>query len=241
MSKKHAPSSAPSAIPSWLWTEASHDLRQPLQSLELIASTLPGSSAEEIERSARTIVRLSQSTGQMHAFLAGFAALAERHEAGNAVLTTIALDEVCQAAIGQVAPLGQVRGIDISATLAVAAVAGDRDWVRDTIAGLLLNAIKLSRGTDIEVTLASRRGRGQAQGSMRLDVVFEAALISPRQLRAAFVDVSWPDRPGAWQLGLGLGSICHVAQLLGGGFEHRSLANSRQKFTLLFGGGLDRR
>ena len=234
MADKHVLNPVPPAIPSWLWAEASHDLRQPLQALEWIALALPATSPDELRRSADNIVQLSQMIGRMHALLAGLAVLAEGSSGRGAETATsaVALDDLSRAAIADIAELAEDRGVGISATLPAVArtVTVPGSWLQEAVTGLLLHAIKNTRGKNIAVTLQD------AGELIRLDVVFEAGEISPRLLKAAFVDASYGKKPSAWKLGLGLGMLSHLARVLGIGFTRRATGNDTHTLTLLIGG-----
>lgn len=234
MADKHVPNPEPLAIPSWLWAEASHDLRQPLQALEWIAFALPAASPDELRRSADNIVKLTQMIGRMHALLAGLAALAEgsSRRSAETVTSAVALDNLSRAAIADIAELAEDRGVGISVTLPALTrtVALPGNWLQEAVTGLLLHAIQNTRGKNIAMTLHDDGRR------IRLDVVFEAGEISPRLLKAAFVDVSSGKKPSGWKLGLGLGMLTHLARVLGIGITRCATGNEVHTLTLLIGG-----
>jgi signal transduction histidine kinase/ActR/RegA family two-component response regulator len=215
---------------------ASHDLRQPLQSLLLNSSAL---SRLPIEGECRAI---AQDIGE------GIEALRQMLDAlldvsqldAGAVsprLQKVALAELLEGVCARFRPAAAAKGLELSHECPHAlAVTSDAQMLRRIVANLVDNAIKFTAAG--RVTLDARVDDARA-GEVLLTIADTGAGIDPADRERVFEDLVQlhnPQRDRAAGTGLGLGIVRRLARVLGIDYEIDSQPGRGTRFVLHLSG-----
>lgn len=218
-----SPSASPRGAGAGLWAQASHDLRQPVQALLLLARTLPSTPPEELETMARRLESAMQGLQDMLETLADLARL----EAGllEAGLGPCPLLEATAGALEDTRWAYEEQGIAVRQALGPWIVRSSGKRLRLLVASLVLNAVRLGRGG--EMLIASRR-RGSR---LDLELYFSGPAATRADAGGAFIELRRKGSAAA-QLALGLGAVAHLSRALGHSFAARAAPSGGSRFVL---------
>ncbi|MBI5164185.1 MAG: PAS domain S-box protein [Magnetospirillum sp.] len=209
---------------------ASHDLRQPVQSLILLSSLLrertAGSSLTQI------VAPLDQSIAALNGMLGGLLDVS-RLDAGvvEAHVEDLALHDLVGRLAAEYTSLAGQKGLRLRWHCPRSHVRTDPQLIERILRNLLDNALKYTRSGGI---LVGCRRRG---GEWRVDVVDTGVGISDTHLDGIFEEFFQVDNPARDRtkgLGLGLSIVRRLARLIGGrvGVASRPGRGSRFSLTL---------
>ena len=197
---------------------ASHDLRQPLQAAMLFFSQLQR--ASDAQRRARAADGVERGLAEAMVMLEG---MAEHLRLESGTLTAdcqpVALADLLDALVLELAPAARGAGIDLRAARSTAAVLADPALLTRILRNLVTNALLHSRGTRVRV-LVRRRGERLA-----IMVADDGVGIAADEAEALFLP--YTQGAGSRRLGhgsgLGLAIAREMAHLMDGGltFEPR--------------------
>ena len=219
---------------------ASHDLRQPVQSLALLLTLL--------ERQVEGVTKAVSTTRMMRSALGGLTALLtaildiSRLDAGviEPKLEAVDLGRLLEALVTEYQPKAAAQGLELRLASRPALVQTDAALCERAIRNLIDNAVRYTRRGGV---LVGVRGRGS---SVRVDVVDTGAGVPKEKYREIFEEFNQLDNPGrdlAKGLGLGLAIVARVATLIGAKVEVSSRVGRRIALFLDFavGAGVERR
>lgn len=207
---------------------ASHDLRQPLQSLTLLKTllhqTVTGDRAKEL------LARFAQTLGAMSGMLDTLLDI-NQIEAGavESHLQTFSIDDVLDRLRDEFTALAQAGGIGMHIAPCSALVRSDPHLLEQMIRNLLGNAIKYTRRG--RILLGCRR-----RGDRLLVEVWDSGIgIASDQLQTIFEEfhqIGHTPEDGSRGLGLGLSIVQRLGHLLGHGVRVRSVPGKGSVFTI---------
>ena len=192
------------------WDQASHDLRQPVQSLQLLAQVFARhAKSDPVREAADHMRRVVDDLARMHEALVALSRL----ECGRTVPAPRAL-AVGEVVNGIVRELGEAAGAH-GASLRLgrglgARVEADPAWLALILRGLVLFALAQAEGGEVAIT--GRAGRE----AVTVTVAFPGPAIPDRTAAGVFLEATGParDAAGAGAL-LGPGYLARACSLLG--------------------------
>ena len=207
---------------------ASHDLRQPLQSLTLLQELL----AQTVDEGKRQtlLTRFGVTLGAMSGMLNALLDI-NQIEAGvvDARTVTFPVAEVLNRLRDEFTYLAQSRHLTLHILPTSAVVQSDPRLLEQMIRNLLGNAIKYTKSGKI---LLGCRRHGQ---TLRIEVWDTGIGIADNELHAIFDEfhqIGNDARERARGLGLGLSIVQRLGQLLGHGIDVRSIVGKGSVFTI---------
>jgi K+-sensing histidine kinase KdpD len=205
-----------------LWVQASHDLRQPVQALLLLARALPNTPPAELAALGRHLELAVQGLQGMLETLADLARL----EAGlvDAGIAPCPLLEAVAAAIEETHSVCEEQGVSVRRALGPWLVRSSSKRLPALIASMVLNAAKQARGS--EILMASRR-RGSR---LDLELYYRGQGAPVAAARGAFIELRRTS--GETELALGPAAIAHVGRALGHAFASQPLSGGGNRFVL---------
>ncbi len=204
------------------WDQASHDLRQPIQSLELLSQIFSRhADSEPLRQAADHMRRVVAGLGRMHDDLIRLSCLECGHSppARQAVnMAGLVRDNVRE--LSAVAPN---RRLDLNADGLGTVSEADPRWLSVILRSMLLLALRDSGDGTISV------GGESGEDTVSVAVTFEGEDIPGRVAESIFVEAngSGESRPIP-----GPGYLRHVCELLGYRFELGGAARGRQALRL---------
>ncbi len=205
---------------------ASHDLRQPLYAISLLADTL---AYQTLDDTGRTIVaRQQQAIGLLRGLFDNLLDLS-KFEAGKvtARLQTVPVDEIATPLLAQFAPLAEQKGLELSFDTDSAAIRTDPGLLQRLLGNLLSNAIRYTHKgyVRLEAHVLHKRivfavrdsGPGIDAGSQ--SSIFEA-----------FVQLDNMHRTRDGGIGLGLAIARRISEVLDAGLQLESAPGSGSTF-----------
>lgn len=207
---------------------ASHDLRQPLQSLtllqELLAQTVKG------EKPQKLIARLEQTLGAMSGMLNALLDI-NQIEAGVVEAKPVAfpISDLLDRLRDEFTYLAQARGLSLHILPCTAIVESDPRLLEQMIRNLLGNALKYTKRGKI---LLGCRRRGK---ELRIEVWDSGIGIAEDELHAIFDEFHQIDnaaRERSRGLGLGLSIVQRLGHLLGHDIDVRSVPGKGSTFAI---------
>lgn len=212
---------------------ASHDLRQPMQSLTLLHELLTQTSDEDKRR--KLLGRVDSTLGAMSGMLN---ALLDINQIESGVITaqvaTFPLAEVFDRLRDEFTYMAQTRSLKLRIMPTRALVESDPRLLEQMIRNLLGNAIKYTRKGKI---LLGCRRRG---GALRVEVWDTGIGIAESERHAIFDEfhqIGNDARERTRGLGLGLSIVQRLGLLLGHGIDVRSILGTGSVFTIAIGAG----
>ncbi len=211
---------------------ASHDLRQPLQSLLLNSGAL---SRMPLDGESRAIVSdIIEGIEHLRQMLDALLDVSQLDAGAVAPrLQAVALAELLEAVCARFRPTAAAKGLQLSHECASGlAVTSDAQMLRRILANLIDNAIKYTLSGS--VTLAAQADP-QRPGFVRLTVADTGVGIDPGDRDRVFEDLVQlhnPQRDRAAGMGLGLGIVRRLAQVLGIEYEVDSRQGEGTRFVL---------
>ena len=211
---------------------ASHDLRQPLQSLTLLQELLAQS--VEGEKPQKLLARLERTLGAMSGMLNALLDI-NQIEAGvvDAKAVTFPVTEVLDRLRDEFTYLAQTRSLSLHILPSAAIVKSDPRLLEQMIRNLLGNAIKYTKHGKI---LLGCRRRGE---TLRIEVWDTGIGIADDELHAIFDEFHQVDnaaRERSRGLGLGLSIVQRLGHLLGHDVDVRSIVGKGSIFTITIAG-----
>ncbi|MBK8972464.1 MAG: response regulator [Hahellaceae bacterium] len=188
---------------------ASHDLRQPLQTIQLLTDTL----ANEVTDEGRPVARqLQQATAGLRALVNNLLDLS-RLENGTLQPqhSEFALQPLLDAMEGTFKGLAQERGLNLRIRPSPVWVRSDRTLLEQCLSNLISNALKYTPAGTVLVTARRRKGR------LWLDVRDSGVGIPLAQQPTIFNEfeqLNNPERDRRRGFGLGLAIVRRACQLL---------------------------
>ena len=207
---------------------ASHDLRQPLQALDLQRAVLARRVADP--EALQTLRELGLSIDVMRNTLDALLDLSQLETGAiKAEVGEFALDELFRRIAGEFRGLAAAKGLELKVVPTSAVVRSDPRLLERIVQNLVANAVKYTHAG--KVLLGCRRRGGQ----LRIEVGDTGIGIAPDQLEAIFEEfyqVANAARERRFGLGLGL-SIAHAAaKLLGSTLDVRSALGRGSSFAV---------
>lgn len=208
---------------------ASHDLRQPMQTLGIYLHLLSESTPPAHKPVAAEALRAFDTTQRMLSSLLDIAAL----ESGNQQMQRQGVDmaALLTALAGQIRPLAAARGLEVRLRTCPVQVETDPVMMERMLRNLMDNALKYTaKGA---VLLACRQGR---DGGLRVKVADSGPGIPPDKRDLIFEDfyqVANPERDRSKGLGLGLATVSRTARLLGYRLELYSRLGKGSSFVVV--------
>jgi PAS domain S-box-containing protein len=199
---------------------ASHDLRQPLQSITLLSDALARSGLDDAQR--RTVDLLDASTRSMADLLEALLDIS-RFDAGDiaSTLAPVAATDLIERIAAELHPSATVRGLELKTCCPARdlSLLTDEKLLRSLLRTLVGNAIKFTeRG---RILVAVRRRGNQALVQVRDSGIG----IAPEHAESIFEDYFQVDNPARDRgkgLGLGLPIASRIARLIGSELSCRS-------------------
>ncbi len=213
---------------------ASHDLRQPLQSLTLLQELLVQS--VEGAKPQKLLARLSQTLGAMSGMLNALLDI-NQIEAGviEAHFSSFPIADVFDQLRDEFTYLAQTRGLSLRILPSTAVVHSDPRLLQQMIRNLLGNAIKYTKKGKI---LLGCRRRGD---TVHIEVWDSGIGIAATELHAIFDEfhqVGNAARERSRGLGLGLSIVQRLGRLLEHGIDVRSVPDKGSVFSITIAGAL---
>jgi two-component system CheB/CheR fusion protein len=212
---------------------ASHDLRQPLQSLTLVHALL--TQTVEGEKPMELVVRMGQTlaavTGMLNALLD-----INQIEAGvvEAQPSTFPIDDVLGRLHDEFVYEAEAKRLDLRAVASSLTVYSDPRLLEQMIRNLLANALKYTKQG--KILLGCRR---QA-GTVHVEIWDTGVGIDANELQAIFEEFHQLDnlaRERHLGLGLGLSIVKRLGELLGHAIEVRSVPGKGSVFSIVIARG----
>ncbi|MGB0126681.1 MAG: HAMP domain-containing sensor histidine kinase [Rhodocyclaceae bacterium] len=229
LTRKNREAERADAAKSRFLTAASHDLRQPLQSLSLLSATLALRLGEGEERQLVRGISSSVETVQGQ-----FAALMDisRLDAGlvSPEYRDFPLAPLLAKLAGEFAPVAAAKGLSLRVGPCGYWVRSDADLLQRTLRSLLANAIHY---TDRGAVMVLARWR---RAGVEIEVRDSGIGIAPEQQEYVFEEffqLNNPARDRRKGMGLGLAIAKRVADLLGHPLRLRSAAGRGSVFSVL--------
>ena len=214
------PQSKADAAP--LWVQASHDLRQPVQALLLLARALPNTPPAELGALARHLELAVQGLQGMLETLADLARL----DAGlvDAGIAPCPLLEAAAHALEETRWACEQQSVSVRRALGPWIVRSSSKRLSVLIASLVLNAVKHARGS--EILMASRR-RGSR---LDLELYYRSSGAPAAAPWGAFIELRRSS--GETELALGPAAVAHLCRALGHSFAAQPLSGGGNRFVL---------
>lgn len=226
VTRKSKASGAAGLQASQVWLRADHDLRQPVQSLAMLAHTLSADCTEQerIETAAK-ITLVTDSLRDMLDTLSVLARLASGQQAPEARQGSAAA--LADRVVAELDPVASRLRIAVGRTGVQGQILADLALLERCVRGLVLFALKFGTGREIRIDCR------QLKAQVSIDVVYEGpdpAAFIPRQ---AFVDLSpmLVSPPRVLQE-IGLAFIAALSVTLGVAFSHGTARSGRRRLTL---------
>lgn len=207
---------------------ASHDLRQPLQSLTLLKELL--AQCVEGEKPQQLVTRLGQTLGAMSGMLN---ALLDINQIEAGVIepgrVEFPISNILDKLREEFSYMAQAQSLSLHILPTSALVQSDPALLEQILRNLLGNAVKYTRNGKI---LIGCRRRGD---QLRVEVWDTGIGIAENQLQAIFDEFHQVDnaaRERSRGLGLGLSIVKQLAQLLGHEIDVRSILGKGSVFTV---------
>ena len=206
---------------------ASHDLRQPLQTIGLLLGVLQRRLADADSRDL--LGKLDDTLADMTALLDTLVDISQIERGTiSPRVTAFPVAPVLARARDEFGPLAAAKGLALHVMPSAARIRSDRRLLWRILANLLSNAIKY---TDRGRILLGCRRHGE---TVRIEVWDTGIGIPPDSLDAVFQEFYRLDRPDQTPFGLGLGLyiVRRLAQLLGHDITVRSLPGKGTMFAV---------
>lgn len=208
---------------------ASHDLRQPLQSLTLIQALL--AQCVDGDRPQKLVARLDQTLGAMSGMLNALLDI-NQIEAGviEPKRRIFRLSEIFERLRDEFTYLAQTRSLSLHIQPSSAMIESDPRLLEQIIRNLLGNAVKYTRTGKILLGCRHRAG------ALRIEIWDSGIGIPENELHAIFDEfhqVGNPARERSLGLGLGLTIVQRLSQLLDHEIDVRSVLGRGSVFSII--------
>ncbi|MGV8952494.1 MAG: CheR family methyltransferase [Cypionkella sp.] len=208
---------------------ASHDLRQPLQSLKLVQGMLSKSMHDDAAK--KLLARLDDTVGAMSGMLNTLLDI-NQIEAGTVEAHKIAfpIDDILRRLRGEFTYIAQSQGLKLRVVPSTIIVMSDPQLLEQMMRNLLANALKYTRTGKIVVG-CRRRGK-----MITIEVVDTGIGIPKRELSAIFDEYHQlhnEARERSQGLGLGLAIVKRLGDLLDHHVDVRSVPHRGSSFSIM--------
>lgn len=207
---------------------ASHDLRQPLQSLKLVQGMLAKSMHDE--QAKKLLARLDDTVGAMSGMLNTLLDI-NQIEAGTVQAHKIGfpVDDILRRLRGEFSYVAQAQGLELRVVPSTMVVLSDPQLLEQMMRNLLSNALKYTR-TGKVVVGCRRRG-----DNATIEIIDSGIGIPRRELAAIFDEYHQlhnEARERSQGLGLGLSIVKRLGDLLGHAIGVKSTPNRGSSFSI---------
>lgn len=207
---------------------ASHDIRQPLQTLTLLQGLLENEVKGEDAR--KLVLRLDETLGAMSGILNTLLDIS-RIESGSVLpeMTDFPINDLLQKLAEEFAYLANAQGLDLRVQPCSVLVHSDQALLEQMIRNLLTNALKFTKHG--KVLLGCRRHGG----TLSIEVWDTGIGIPESELQAIFVEYHQIDnqaRERRLGLGLGLSIVQRLGNLLGSRISVHSQRGKGSSFAI---------
>jgi PAS domain S-box-containing protein len=208
-----------------LLATASHDLRQPLQALQLLNATLQEQVADADAR--ELLLRQGEALEAMARLLNSLLDLS-RLEAGamKPESEDVNLVELFHSLQRAFEPLARARGLTLAVSIDPRHVRTDRTLFRQLLENLLANALKFTESGGI------RLGGSLQETRFVIEVADTGIGIAPEQLDSIFEEYYQVDRVRRQGVGLGLSIVKRIAALLEFALDAHSEPGNGTRFRI---------
>ncbi len=218
---------------------ASHDLRQPLQAIQLLVGGLHDSLGTDAGNATRLIGMIERSIGNLGRLLDTLLGIA-RLETGtiSKTLEHFPLRSIIDDVVDAAAPLADAKGLRVRTVATVAWVHSDRVLLRQIVDNLVQNAIRYTQRGRVLI------GCRQVGENLRIEVWDTGIGIPPAEVDRIFEEFAQLDGPlrqGRLGFGLGLSIVRRSAHLLGHPLHVRSATDSGSVFSVTVPRGVPQR
>jgi two-component system, sensor histidine kinase and response regulator len=208
---------------------ASHDLRQPVQSLTLLLAMIKRQVADK-PKAAEGVNLAETALKGLSSLLTGILDIS-RLEAGvvEPFMESVDLGQLIDRLAAEYRPRAAAAGLRLRLAPCSLRARGDREMVERILRNLLENALRYTPQGDI---LLGVRRRGE---NVRLDVIDTGIGVAPEKLTEIFEEfrqLNNPARDASQGLGLGLAIVARLARLLGTTVEVVSSLGRGSRFSL---------
>jgi PAS domain S-box-containing protein len=209
---------------------ASHDLRQPVQSLTLLLAIIKREVADK-PKAAEGVNLAEAALKGLSSLLTGILDIS-RLEAGVVApfMESVDLGQLIDRLAAEYRPRAAAAGLRLRLAPCSLRARGDREMVERILRNLLENALRYTPNGDI---LLGVRRRG---ANVRLDVIDTGIGVAPEKLTEIFEEfrqLNNPARDASQGLGLGLAIVDRLTRLMGTRMEVASTPRRGSRFSLL--------
>jgi PAS domain S-box-containing protein len=209
---------------------ASHDLRQPVQSLTLLLSMIKRQVADK-PKAAEGVKLAEAALEGLSSLLTGILDIS-RLEAGVVApfMESVDLGQLIDRLAAEYRPRAAAAGLRLRLAPCSVRARGDREMVERILRNLLENALRYTPQGDI---LLGVRRRGE---NVRLDVIDTGIGVAPEKLTEIFEEfrqLNNPARDASQGLGLGLAIVDRLTRLMGTRMDVVSTPRRGSRFSLV--------
>jgi PAS domain S-box-containing protein len=209
---------------------ASHDLRQPVQSLTLLLAMIKRQVADK-PKAAEGVNLAEAALKGLSGLLTGILDISKL-EAGvvEPCVESVDIGQLIERLAAEYRPRAAETGLSLRLAPCSLRARGDREMVERILRNLLENALRYTPQGDI---LLGVRRRGE---NVRLDVIDTGIGIAANKQTEIFEEfrqLNNPARDASQGLGLGLAIVARLARLLGAGVEVASHPGRGSRFSLV--------
>jgi PAS domain S-box-containing protein len=205
---------------------ASHDLRQPLQTLQLLTAAL----GRQVDGPATEIIERQQHALQSMADLLNTLLDISKLESGTVTptLEDVSIGDLLAEIRQQFEQIATARGLALTVTGCGECLRTDRVLLRQLVQNLLTNALQYTRVGGVSIRTV------RTATHLNIEVTDTGVGIAPDQIERIFDEYYRMERPGAGRRGSGLGLniVRQVSRLLGYGVEVESELGRGTTFRL---------
>lgn len=211
-----------------IWTRVGHDLRQPIQSLLLLAHIVATQEDREQRQHSQRVMedQLVALQGMLDLL-----ALLARTEHAQETLQLVSTDlvAVCRRCISELAVLGERLGVKFDLVGPPTRVQSDPAAITAVLGGLLRLSAKYARRSEIRIELK------HVPGSVCVDISYAGDAITPAQAAAVFVESkSGSGDQATSEAVAGFGILSQLATALSIELNWVSRADGQQCFAATF-------
>ena len=206
---------------------ASHDLRQPLQTLQLLTAAL----GRQVDGPAMEIIERQQHALQSMADLLNTLLDISKLESGTVTpkLEAVSIGDMRSEIRQQFEQIATARGLALTVAVCGEFLRTDRVLLRQLVQNLLTNALQYTRVGGVSIRTV------RTATHLNIEVTDTGVGIAPDQTERIFDEYYRMERPGAGRRGSGLGLniVRQISRLLGYGVEVESELGRGTTFRLL--------
>jgi PAS domain S-box-containing protein len=204
---------------------ASHDLRQPLQALQLINAALR---KQATDLSTQQMLTHESEALEAMGMLLNALLDVSKLEAGSIKpdMEDVNVAELCQALQQQLTSVAAARGLSLGVDVGAHCIRTDRTLFRQLLENLLANGVKYTEAGNVQLLCRPHAG------GLRITVADSGIGIAPDNLNHIFDEFYQVQRKGRQGVGLGLAIVKRIVHLLGMTIEVESELHRGTQFHL---------